>query len=205
MPPTSGHAHRLEVHRLADDLDVGQPGEQLPEDDCELAAGEVRAQAEVGAGPAEADVRVGIAPHVEALRVVEHSRVAVGGAVEEDEPVAFVEVLARQGERAGHRAAHERDRRRDADDLLDRGGGERVDVVLPEVPLVGVLRQEVHPDAWWRCAWCRCRPRPSRMKNGAISFGASMSSPTSAWTSAEVRSSVGLRAALLGELVHQAS
>ena len=42
-----------------------------------------------------------------------------------------------------------------------------------------------------------------RMKNGAISFGASMSSPTSLWTSFEVRSSVGFGAALLGQLVHQ--
>ena len=42
-----------------------------------------------------------------------------------------------------------------------------------------------------------------RMKNGAISCGASMSSPTSLWTSADVRSSVGLRPALLGQLVHQ--
>jgi hypothetical protein len=79
------NAHCLEVDWLADDFDVGQPGEQLPEDDCELAASEVRTQAEVGAGSAEADVRVGISSDVEAFRVVEHSRVAVGCAIEEDE------------------------------------------------------------------------------------------------------------------------
>jgi hypothetical protein len=87
------NTHCLEVDWLADDFDVGQPSKQLPEDDCELAASEVRTQAEVGAGPAEPDVRVGISPDIEAFRVVEHSRVAVGGAVEEDEPVAFVEVM----------------------------------------------------------------------------------------------------------------
>ena len=64
--------------------------------DRQLAAGQVGAEAEVRAGAAEADVRVRVAAHVEALGVVEHPRVAVGGAVEEDELVALVEVVARQ-------------------------------------------------------------------------------------------------------------
>ena len=91
-------AHRLERHRLGRHLDVGQPGEELAEDDRHLAAGEVRAEAEVRTGAAEADVRVGIAAHVEALGIVEHAGIAVGDAVEQDDLVAFGEVVAREGD-----------------------------------------------------------------------------------------------------------
>ena len=62
----------------------------------ELAPGEVGAEAEVRARAAEADVGVRVAADVEALGVVEHARVAVGGAVEQDDLVALVEVVARQ-------------------------------------------------------------------------------------------------------------
>src|SRR5262245_32226980 len=40
-------AHRLERHRVADDFDVGETGEELPERDRDLAARQVRAEAEV--------------------------------------------------------------------------------------------------------------------------------------------------------------
>ena len=101
MPPTSGMPMRLERHRVAGDLDVGQAGEQLAEHHRQLAAGEVGAEAEVRARAAEADVGVRVAAHVEALGVVEHPGVAVGGAVEEDELVALVEVVAREGQVGG--------------------------------------------------------------------------------------------------------
>ena len=86
-------AHRLERHGVTDDLDVGQAREQLPERDRDLAASEVRAEAEVRSRPTEADVRVGIAQHVEAFGVVEHARVTVGDAVEQHDLVAFRELV----------------------------------------------------------------------------------------------------------------
>ena len=58
MPPTSGMPIAVERHGVADHLDVGQPRQQLTERDRHLAAGQVRAEAEVRAGPTEADVRV---------------------------------------------------------------------------------------------------------------------------------------------------
>ena len=47
--------------RLADDLEAGHQLEQHPEGHRDLAAGQVRAEAEVRAGRAEAEVRVGVA------------------------------------------------------------------------------------------------------------------------------------------------
>src|SRR6516164_4976510 len=40
-------AHRVEGHRVTDDFDVGEAREELPERDRDLAAREVRAEAEV--------------------------------------------------------------------------------------------------------------------------------------------------------------
>jgi hypothetical protein len=68
-------AHRLERYDLTDDLDVGHAREQLPDRDRDLAASEVRAEAEVRSRPTEADMRIGIAQHVEAFGVVERARV----------------------------------------------------------------------------------------------------------------------------------
>src|SRR5438477_4791054 len=75
--------HRIERHRITDDLDVGKARQQLPERDRDLAASEVRAEAKVRSRPPEADMGVGIAGYVEAFGIVEHARVTVGDAVEQ--------------------------------------------------------------------------------------------------------------------------
>ena len=86
-------AHRVERHRVTDDLDVGQTCEQLPERHRDLPAGEVGTQAEVRSRPTETDVRVRVAQHVETFGVVELARVAVRDAVEQDDLVAFGELV----------------------------------------------------------------------------------------------------------------
>ena len=98
-------AHRLERHGLTDDFDVGQAREELPERDRDLAASEVRAEAEVRSRPTEADVRVGIAQHVEAFGIVEHARVTVGDAVEQHDLVAFRELVVADARRPSSRCA----------------------------------------------------------------------------------------------------
>ena len=93
MPPTSGMPIASSGTGSPTTSMSGRRVEELAEDDRDLAAGEVRAEAEVRTGPAEADVRVGVARHVEALGVVEHAGVAVGDAVEQDDLVALGEVV----------------------------------------------------------------------------------------------------------------
>ena len=92
MPPTSGMPMASSGTGSPTTSMSGRRVEQLAEHHRQLAAGQVGAEAEVRTGAAEADVRVGVAAHVEALGVVEHPGVAVGGAVEQDELVALVEV-----------------------------------------------------------------------------------------------------------------
>ena len=72
MPPTSGMPMASRGTGVAGQLDVGQAGEQLAERHGHLAAGEVRAEAEVRTRTAEADVVVRVAQHVERLGIVEH-------------------------------------------------------------------------------------------------------------------------------------
>jgi hypothetical protein len=140
-------AERAQVRRLAGHLDVGKAGEQLAEDHRELPPGQVCAQAELGTRSAEAEVRIRIAEDVEAFRLGEDARVAVGGAVEEDEPISLAEVVTRQGQVACDRAAHERDRGRGSHDLFDRAGCHPGEILLPESALVRVLVQQLHAQA----------------------------------------------------------
>ena len=53
--------------------------------------------------------------------------------------------MARKGRRLGHRAPHEDDGRRPTDDLVHRGGSHRLEVVQPDLALVGVLGQGPQP------------------------------------------------------------
>src|SRR5262245_59186010 len=76
---------RLEVLGLPRDLELGYAPQQLLEHHPDLAAGEVRAEAEVRSAAAEPDVLVRVAAHVERVRVGEDRRVAVGRAVPEDD------------------------------------------------------------------------------------------------------------------------
>src|SRR5437763_15130543 len=62
---------RQQPGRFVDRDDVGYLAAQFVEDDPDLAAGQVGAQAEMGAAAAEAQVRMGIARHVEHPRVGE--------------------------------------------------------------------------------------------------------------------------------------
>src|SRR5690606_23631378 len=74
--------------------EAGVAAGELFEEDAEFQFGEVVAEAEVGAAAAEADLRVGVAADVEDLGVLEDGGVAVGGAVEDDDLVVFLDVLA---------------------------------------------------------------------------------------------------------------
>ena len=69
IPLTSGRPGDVERDRIADDLDVGQPLEQLAEHDRELAPRQVGAETEVRSGTAESDVGIRAAEHVETLGV----------------------------------------------------------------------------------------------------------------------------------------
>jgi hypothetical protein len=144
MPPYQGDAQGLQRHRIAYHLDVGQAGQQLAEHHRQLAPRQVGAEAEVRTRTAETNVRVGVPADVEGLGVVEHARVAVGGAVEQHDLVALVEVVARECQRPGGRAPHERDGRRRPHDLLHRLGCGALDVGLPLRPLARVLGEQVH-------------------------------------------------------------
>ena len=105
MPPTSGMPIASSGTASPTTSMSGRRVKQLPERDRDLAAGEVRAEAEVRSRPAEADVRVGIAQHVEAFGVVEHARVAVGDAVEQHDLVAFRELVVADTRRPSSRCA----------------------------------------------------------------------------------------------------
>src|SRR5439155_67247 len=79
---------RLEHVGRPRDLDVGQAVQQLVEHHLDLAAGEVRAQAEVRAARPEADVVVRRARGVEAVGIGPERLVAVRRVVPEDDLVA---------------------------------------------------------------------------------------------------------------------
>src|SRR5690606_36016094 len=99
--------------------------------------------AEVGAAAAEADLRVGVAADVEDLGVLEDGGVAVGGAVEDDDLVVFLDVLAAEHLVAGGGAAEEVDGGDPADDLVGGRGGEG-GVGDEAGPLVGVFEEGEH-------------------------------------------------------------
>src|SRR5918997_4519079 len=74
--------------------DVRHPiGDRL-EDEVDLQASEVGAQAEVRAAATEAEMRVGAAGDVEALRLVEDLLVEVGRAVEQAQPLPGQDLLS---------------------------------------------------------------------------------------------------------------
>src|SRR5262245_35041036 len=79
----------------------------------------MRAQTEVLAD-AEAEVRVRVAVDAERVRRLEYVLVAVGGGIEEQQPIARAYLLAGQLRVARRRPHHVVDRRRPAHDLLDR-------------------------------------------------------------------------------------
>ena len=109
MPPTSGMPIASSGTASPTTSMSGRRVKQLPERDRDLAASEVRAEAEVRSRPTEADVRVGIAQHVEAFGIVEHARVTVGDAVEQHDLVAFRELVVADGRRLRRGAPHEGD------------------------------------------------------------------------------------------------
>ena len=119
-----------------------KPGEQLLEQDAQLQAGQRGAEAVVAAVGAEGDVRVRVASHVEAVRVGEHRLVAVGRRVQQQHPVALVDLLAAQLDVARRGAVHVLHRRRPAEHLLDRRRDQRR-VGAQQGELVGVAQQRV--------------------------------------------------------------
>ena len=76
-------------------VDVGQPREQLLQQDPDLGAGQVRAEAEVRTG-AEREVQVRRAVDVERVGVVEHVGVAVRARVHVEHDVARAQRAAAQ-------------------------------------------------------------------------------------------------------------
>jgi hypothetical protein len=71
----------------------GHAPHQLLEEDAQLEAGEVGAEAEVRAD-AEGDVVVGRAPDIEPMRLAKGGGIAVGGRVEEQQPLPGFDALA---------------------------------------------------------------------------------------------------------------
>ena len=109
--------------RLGQFGDVGDLVGDLVEDQLDLHAGQVGADAEVRAVAAEAEVRVGVAQDVELEGMVEDSLVVVGRAVEQAGALALADRDAAEfgvGQRRALEAVH---RRGPADDLV--GGGRR--------------------------------------------------------------------------------
>src|SRR4029079_4073484 len=105
---------------LGDEVHVGDPRQHLLEDDAQLYAGEVGAQAEVVAAATERDLLRWLARDVEAERVFEHRLVAVGRDVPHHDLVALGDLAPLELGRRGGRAAEVVHGRRPAQDLLDR-------------------------------------------------------------------------------------
>ena len=120
--------------------EVRPPLGEGAEEQAQLEAGQVGADAEVGALP-EGEVRVGVAADVEAERVVEHGLVAVGRRVGEHHPVARLHRLLADVVVGEDAPEHVVERRHPADDLLDQAGHEG-GVGGGRLPLVGVLGED---------------------------------------------------------------
>ena len=175
---------------LAGDLDVGHPGEQLPEHDRDLAASQVGAEAEVRAGPTEPHVVVGLPGQVEGERVVEDVLVAVGRVVEEDDLLPGLELLVAQ---AGEAVVV---RRKWITGVAGRSRrppwGQALEVGGHFCALGRVLGQRLKP--WLMALRVVSLPATvSRTKKEPSSASVRRSPSTSALASAEVRSSVGSR------------
>jgi hypothetical protein len=95
---------------------------------------------------AEGDVRVGAAADVEGVGVVEHLLLAVGGRVEQHDPVALGHVHAGDLRRSRGGAEEVVERRDPADQFLDRSRHQRR-IGGHRLPLVGVAGQLERPRA----------------------------------------------------------
>ena len=84
-------------------MDVGQSRQQLFEQNPDLGAGEVRAEAEMRSGP-EREVQVGRAIDVERVGIVEHVGVAIRARVDVEQHVAGCEGAPPELGVAGDRA-----------------------------------------------------------------------------------------------------
>ena len=114
---------------------------QFLERQRDFAAGQVRAEAEMDAAATEPDVVVAGAGHVELPGVGELVLVAVGRGVPHGDLVAGGDCDAAEFHIAGRGAAHVDHWRRPAHDLLDRTRRERVEIVPPDLTLLGVAGQ----------------------------------------------------------------
>ena len=128
---------RAQPLRLSCQLDALHAGNELLEQDPELEAREVGAEAEVRAGAPEGGVLVGRPPDVEAVRVGELVRVAVRGGEPDDHLVAGRDRDAADLRVAGRRAPEVPDGMRVAQHLLDRARDE-LRLAAEQLPLVGV-------------------------------------------------------------------
>jgi hypothetical protein len=118
--------------------------EQVPKDDRQLPPREMSTEAEVRARAPKPDVRVGLALDVEDLGSIEHSRIPIRRAVEEHHTIVLFEVVAGHRQALGQSAPHEHYGRRNPHNLFDGRGRHRLDVVLPDPALLGVLTQQMH-------------------------------------------------------------
>ena len=100
-------------------LDVGQAASELVEDQAQLHAGQVGAEAEVGPPPPKAMCSLGERSMSKANGLVEHGLVAVGRDVPHDDLVAGLDLLAAELVVLQRGAAEVHHRRGPAQDLLD--------------------------------------------------------------------------------------
>ena len=129
--------------RLADGVDVGQPGEQFAERGGQLTAGQLRAQAVVDSAAAECDVLVRRTRKVQSLWMIEYFGIAVGRGVEHDHLVALGDVVSTEFGVVCGSAAEGHDRGGPADDLLDGHRQAAVQVLHQPGPLVREIRQRL--------------------------------------------------------------
>ena len=135
---------RQQPLRLTGQLHVGHARDQLGEDELQLHAGQVGAQAEVRTAAAERDVRVRVARDVEDERVVPHLFVAVGGDVPDDDAVTGLDRPAPDLGVDGRGAAEVQHRRAPAQHLLDRVVDAALGVLLQQLELLRVGHERVH-------------------------------------------------------------
>ena len=128
------------------------------EDQVDLQAGQVGADAVVRAVAAEGQVRVGVAGDVEAERVVEDVLVEVGARVEEADALALVDRHAADLDVVEGGALEDGDRRGPADDLVGRGRRAARACRAPTGRGSGRTRACRGRS---RCGWSRCRRRPA--------------------------------------------
>src|SRR5699024_9835369 len=130
---------RAQVLRVAQAAQVRHDVGDGVEDQVDLQARQVGADAEVRAGAAAAQVRVRVTGDVELLRVgVEGLLVEVARGVEDADAVALLDLHPAQLGVAGGGALEGGDRAGPADDLVGRG---RRTLGLEQLPLLGVVHE----------------------------------------------------------------